>query len=88
MATGIEQEIEVDVPQSFAPYVEAAVLRLSFLHKGIAFSEVDKKISVRWVGNPTHDELRQAVSHALYREKIYHETLPERLLLIRALTNK
>lgn len=72
------------VPSEYAKYVDSAVMRLSYLRSQWSFVVCDGIIEVH-AKAPPEDVVRE-VMHAIYREKIYAETLPLRRELLTMLT--
>lgn len=59
----------VDVPPTFAPYPEEALVRFSYLHPDVQVAVKDGVLSIDQ-GSP---EMLAAFQHTLYRQKIYRE---------------
>lgn len=72
----------VEVPHSFEGYVDASLVRLQARFPGLAFSRCQNGLLVE--GASVGADIRAAVLHTLYREKIYQETLPMREALLTA----
>lgn len=74
--------LEISVPEGFAQYMDAAIIRLQYLFPKIVFQIEGQSITVE---NCPHDvaELRKEISYALYREKIYAENIEIRRELFR-----
>jgi hypothetical protein len=62
--------MNVKVQPVFAPYLDEAVVRFSYLHPGIKIAIEGDGVSIDG-GGP---ELLAAFQHTLYRQKIYRET--------------
>lgn len=60
----------VDIPPTFAPYLDEALLRFSYLYPGVPFLVEDGILSVDCVDA----EVLTSIRHTLYRQKIYRET--------------
>ena len=74
------QSFEIPVGNSFKPYVEAALTRVGYLFSEIQI-EYDKNEAVItiYISDGTNTEqISKEVKYALYRERIYQETLPIR----------
>lgn len=78
--------LEIDVPKAFEPYLDAAIVRFSYLRPDVT---VEKKDSIAQLFCEVEEKenLRREFFHALYREKIYHETLPLRRAIFAGLYN-
>lgn len=83
----LEQSI-IPVPQDFLRFVEGALLRLQAQYPSLRFSASGAGVEVAELPLDRLDDVRKSVLHAIYREKIYVETLPLRHALIRAVTAK
>ncbi|RUW53631.1 hypothetical protein EOA32_08590 [Mesorhizobium sp. M1A.F.Ca.ET.072.01.1.1] len=88
LANAAEFEVVVQIPPRFDKYVDAAMLRIQSLYPACRLSRIDGAISIGSSGSVTEDHLRGTVLHALYREKIYAETLSMRQALFRAVTGR
>ena len=75
------------VAEVFEPYVASALVRLGYLYPDARFVPVANGIEITTDG-ADHDVLAREVQYALYREKIYAETLPLRQSLIDAVTHR
>lgn len=64
------------------PYASAALLRIQSLHPNLPCVLVDQDVMVRGSELADLSALRKDLSHAIYREKIYTETLSMRQGLI------
>lgn len=78
--------IEVEVSKCFEPFLPAAMLRLQAMFPEADIGINGTEISVVGSSWPSH-EVRKAVLHIIYREKIYAETLPARTAFIQAVTS-
>jgi hypothetical protein len=76
--------IEIEVKPAFAGYLDAAITRLSYLFPRLRFSQCDIAISVSG-DSLDHATITREVNFALYRERIYSETLPLRERMYKAL---
>lgn len=64
------------------------MLRLQTLYPGCQFAWRDGGISKRGSSDLTEERFRKDVLHAVYREKIYAETLLMRQALVAAVTSR
>ncbi|GLS29394.1 hypothetical protein GCM10007937_11020 [Mesorhizobium albiziae] len=80
--------VTVEIAEAFHPYMDAAVLRLQSQHPYASFDIADHGIVVTDSAGIGDIEIRKAVLHAVYRERIYAETLSMRLALVAAVTSK
>lgn len=81
-----ELDFVVDIPSRFTEYVDAALLRLGVLYPGCRFARTGGAVTARLSAGLSQDQARRAILHALYREKIYSETLAMRHALVAAVT--
>ncbi|RUW68754.1 hypothetical protein [Mesorhizobium sp. M4B.F.Ca.ET.049.02.1.2] len=79
-------DVVVEIPPQFAKYADAAMLRLQVLYPVCRFAKQGGGISVSSSGGLAADQFRKDVLHAVYREKIYSETLTMRQALVAAVT--
>jgi hypothetical protein len=78
--------MRVAIPEAMQGYVEAALVRLRYLHPAVAFAVRDGAIIADGGGDdPT---LVRDINFTLYREKIYAETLSLRADLIRTVAGQ
>jgi hypothetical protein len=70
------------------PYVEPALARLRYLYPDIEFAAAGNDIEVLSAKGEPAAMVEREIRYALYREKIYAETLPLRRALIKAVTSK
>jgi hypothetical protein len=78
----------VPVEGPFRPHIATAVTRLRYLFPALRFeASVDWIIVTGKVGVDAN-ALAREIQYALYREKIYSETLPMRHALIEAVTRR
>ncbi len=82
----IESDFVVDIPPRFQEYLDAVLLRVQAIHSGCQFSRSGCAISVRARDGHSEAQIRKTVLHAVYREKIYAETLGMRQALVAAVT--
>jgi hypothetical protein len=78
----------VDIPPRFYEYLDAALLRIQALHPDSQFSRSGCAISVRARDGHSEAQIRKTILHAVYREKIYAETLAMRQALVAAVTTR
>lgn len=64
----------VDISKHWAPYIETTLARLRYLLRDIEFTFNDGVVWIRPSNTVNLEELRTEFFHALYREKILHET--------------
>ncbi|WP_421699810.1 hypothetical protein [Ancylobacter sp.] len=69
--------MQIDIPSSLAGFIDATLIRLQSQFPETVFERTPAGIQVD-AGNLAPEHLRSAVLHAVYREKIYAETLPLR----------
>jgi hypothetical protein len=81
-----ESVVAVEVPPQFGTYVAAALLRVQAQYPSCRFAEDGEVVTIRSPVGTTEDELRKSILHAVYREKVYAETLSMRQALIAAVT--
>jgi hypothetical protein len=78
----------IAVPQSFSAFVDGALLRIQSKYPSLRFCALGSDIGVSNLPKNEKDRVRKDVLYALYREKIYVETLPLRKALIYAVTSQ
>lgn len=78
----------VDVSPQFEKHANSAMLRLQALYPTCQFTWRDGGISIRGSIDLTEERFRKDVLHAVYREKIYAETLTMRQALVAAVTSR
>ncbi len=78
----------VTIEPPFATYANAAATRLRYLFPTITFEVEGDGIRVDGPCEIDEAALQQEIHYALYREKIYAETLSLRRSLIEAVTSK
>lgn len=88
MGNCVLEKATIDIPQSFRRFVEGALLRVQIQYPALRFQVAPNGIEVAALPADHLDDLRKNVLHAVYREKIYAETLPLRQALIDAVTAK
>lgn len=67
-------ECRVEIPEVFRPYLDAALLRLGYLHPELAVAHEGSEVLLTGEAAANTDPKRTLL-HLLYREKIYAETL-------------
>ncbi|MBN8918193.1 MAG: hypothetical protein J0I31_21590 [Rhizobiales bacterium] len=72
----------VEVPESLWMHVDAALVRLQAQFPTAVFRRCNQGIATDLSGTASTVGPRSAVMHAIYREKIYAETLPMREALL------
>jgi hypothetical protein len=70
----------VAVEPTFRLHLASATTRLGYLYPDLVFTVIDEGVAV--TGEGEESILRREVLHAVYREKIFAETLPLRRTLI------
>lgn len=78
----------VPVGSALLSHVEPALTRLRYIHPSIAFAATPSGIEVSAETAFDAEVLTKDVNYALYRERIYAETLPLRRSLIEAVTRR
>jgi len=78
----------VRVAPPLQPYVDQALTRLAYLYPRVKFAAVPGGILIEEERAVEVNELARNVHYALYREKIYAETLPLRRALVEAVAGK
>jgi hypothetical protein len=81
-------ELTVEIPPCFDPFVDSALLRIRALYGGHRFNRTAGGIRVCSLAGSIDPAVEQAVLHAVYREKIYADTLEMRRALVAALTRR
>jgi hypothetical protein len=82
------ERVTVEIPQNFRSFVDGALLRLQAQYPSLRFLATATGIEVASFPAGEFDDLRKNILHAVYRERIYVETLPLRKALIGAVTAK
>ena len=76
----------VEIPPQFEPFISAALLRVQVLFPALTVRQNGTDITIGG-GDPVEEgNVRKVLLHAIYREKIYAETLSMRRDLISAVT--
>jgi len=78
----------IPVEESFRPYADAALTRLRYLYPAVTFTLDENGIKVEGDPAALTDALAREANYALYRDKIYAETLPMRRALIETVTER
>lgn len=74
--------MQIDIPSPLANFIDAALIRLQGQFPDIAFERTQDGIRASAGTQSAPEHLRSVVLHAIYREKIYTETLPLREALL------
>ncbi|GLR45687.1 hypothetical protein GCM10007880_62050 [Mesorhizobium amorphae] len=82
------EQITIEIPQNFRSFVDGALVRVRAQYPSLRFVASAAGIEVSCTSSGDLDDVRKSVLHAVYREKIYVETLPLRQALIEAVTAK
>ena len=80
--------MEYPVSAPFASFIAPAVVRLSFLFPDAVFEHDGAVITINGINAEEEGKLRKEICFALYREKIYADTLDLRTGLIGLLSQK
>lgn len=78
----------VSVEDTFKPYADAALTRLRYLYPGVTFTLARSGIEAEGDPAALTEALCRDIHYALYREKIYAQTLPMRRALIETVTRR
>lgn len=81
-------KVTIDIPRTFHGFVDGALLRLQSQYPSLDFRASSTGIQVASAIALDLDDLKRQISYAVYREKIYVETLPLRRSLIAAVTTR
>lgn len=76
----------IEVPEPLRGYIAPAVTRLAYLYPTVAFVIRDSVIEAKTTNHLSETLLRREVYYALYREKIFADTLDLRRALVEAVT--
>lgn len=76
--------LRAEVPVVFLPYIDAAFLRLQVVFPHLSFTHSENVILVLEVDEAEQIKLRSELSHQIYRERIFSETLTMRKSLFSA----
>ena len=80
--------VRVDIPSGFQEIAETALLRLGYLYPAAIFTIVDGVIAASVDTGADFKVLEREIRYALYRERIYTQTLDLRQALIDAVTRR
>jgi predicted AAA+ superfamily ATPase len=71
---------KIVVGGSFITFVEAALTRINYILPEILveYNEASHEILIQRIGEYSNEDVKKEINYALYREKIYQETLPLR----------
>lgn len=83
-----EAQIQVVIPALLQPYSELAIARLGYLYPAARFALCDDYIEVTGEFDVTEETIAKEINYALYRERIFAETLSMRQDLISAVTRR
>lgn len=78
------RSLSVEIPQIFRPYTNSTIVKLIALYPSLDFFFDDEILNVRKVDVTSISDIRTAIAHQLYREKILVETLSMRKALLSA----
>jgi hypothetical protein len=70
---------EFIVPGDYIPFIDHAIVRLSFLFPSSEVTREESLIRVKYLGNEPLDfkeNFKEELFNQLYRERIYQDTLP------------
>jgi hypothetical protein len=81
----IVDRLVVEIGPKLLPHADAAIVRLSYLYPDVQFSLVADTIEVFGVKPSDQAALKKEVAYAVYRERIYRETLDIRKSLAKGL---
>jgi hypothetical protein len=89
MSTALEPTtVRICIPEPLRPHSETALARLGYLHPSVRFDLVDGAIQATMLAVMDATTLESEIRYALYREKIYAETLALRHSLVDAVTRR
>jgi hypothetical protein len=80
----VKINVEIDIAESFACHIDAAVTRLRYLYPDWSISADDDKVNVIVASDTEASLARREVNYALYRERIRVEGAPLRELLLKS----
>ena len=86
MPASVNNTVRIAVPANLSGFLDTALARLGYLHPMLVFERRRDEIIIIGAPSQQEAELRRDVLYALYREKIYAETLPMRQALLGAVT--
>lgn len=76
------RSLRAEVPSLFLPYIDAALLRLQVIFPHLSFTHSENVVLVLELDAAEQAKLRTEMSHQIYRERIFTETLPMRKSLL------
>lgn len=87
---GVQKEIKfaIDVPEQFSEHIDAVVVRVGYLYPNIQLKQCGRGIHVSDVLESEIEIIKRDILYALYREKIYSDTIEMRDSLLRAVIKK
>jgi len=74
-------ECSYAIPAVFLSFADAALARLSIIEPALELRLQDGAIHFREKPDRNQTQITREITQALYREKIYQETLPVRILV-------
>jgi hypothetical protein len=83
----MDEIISMEIPFDMVEYLPAAVTRCRYLYPNINFNILEGAVNISFdskVEKINREELGKELNHALYREKIYKETLGIRSSIYKA----
>ncbi|MCI5073977.1 hypothetical protein [Oricola sp.] len=83
-----EARIRVVIPALLKKYAELAIARLGYLYPAARFTLCDNCIEVSGEFDVAEETIAKEINYALYRERIFAETLSMRQDLISAVTRR
>lgn len=81
-------QITIEIPPNFRSFLDGALVRVQAQYPSLRFVASAAGVEVACISPGDMADVRKSVLHAVYREKIYVETLPLRQALIEAVTAK
>ncbi|TGS85763.1 hypothetical protein EN817_20865 [Mesorhizobium sp. M3A.F.Ca.ET.174.01.1.1] len=81
-------QVTIEIPPTLHRFVDGALLRLQSQYPNLDFRASSTGVQVAPAAALDLNDLRKQISYAVYREKIYVETLPLRRSLIEAVTSR
>lgn len=79
--THFGDEYSYAIPAVFLKFTDAALVRLSIIEPALELRLQDGAIHFREKPDRNQTQITREIAQALYREKIYQETLPVRVLV-------
>lgn len=73
----------IDIPPAFHAYADSTLARIQVAHPNFNI-ELNGKVFICQIDKSLNNEgwCKKIILHTLYKEKIYHETLPIRRIVI------